>query len=117
MNLKLMLEEAVRKYAGKTAVTLGDRRLSYAELDEASNKVANALIGIGIGKGDRVAMLLPNSPEFVAIYFGIVKIGGIVVPLNIKYKVDELTSLLNDFQPKVLVVASSLPELLASDLP
>ncbi len=116
-NLKLMLEEAAKQYGAKTAVADSDRRLSYAELDEASNKVANALIGIGIGKGDRVAMLLPNSPEFVAIYFGIVKIGGIVVPLNIKYKVDELTSLLNDFQPKVLVVASPLPELLASALP
>lgn len=116
-NLKLMLEAAARQHGGKKAVVCGDRGLSYTELDEASNKVANALIGIGIGKGDRVAMLLPNSPEFVAIYFGIVKIGGIAVPLNIKYKVDELTSLFNDFQPKVLVVESPLPESLALALP
>ncbi len=117
MNLKLMLEEAAKQYGAKTAVVYGDRGLSYAELDVASNKVANALIGIGVGKGDRVAMLLPNSPEFVAIYFGIVKIGGIAVPLDTKYKVDELTSLFNNSQPKVLVAENPLLESLASALP
>ncbi len=117
MNLKLLLEEAAKQYGTKTAVVYGDRGLSYVELDVASNKVANALIGIGVGKGDRVAMLLPNSPEFAAIYFGIVKIGGIVVPLDTKYKVDELTSLFNNSQPKVLVAESPLLESLASALP
>ncbi len=117
MNLKLMLEEAVRKYAGKTAVTLGDRRLSYAELDEASNKVANALLKIGVEKGDRVAMLLVNSPEFVIIYLGIVKIGAIAVPLDTKYKVSELTALFNDSQPKVLVAEGPALEPIISALP
>ena len=93
MNLKQMLEEAARRYGEKTAIVLGDHGLSYAELDEASNKVANALIGMGVGKGDRVAMLLSNSPEFVIIYFGIVKIGAIAVPLDPKYKLTELASL------------------------
>ena len=82
MNLKAMLEEAAKHYGGKTAIALGDRRLSYAELDEASNKVANALIKMGVSKGDRVAMLLPNSPEFAVIYFGITKIGAVAVPLD-----------------------------------
>jgi len=112
-----MLEEAAKRYGGKTAVVYGDRRLSYAELDEVSNKVANALSEIGVGKGDRVAMLLPNSPEFVIIYFGIVKIGGIAVPLNIRYKVDELASLFNNSQPKVLMAGSPSLELLVSALP
>ena len=103
MNLRLMLEKAVKRYGEKTAVAMGDRRLSYAQLDEEANKVANALLGMGVKKGDRVAMLLPNSPEFVAIYFGVVKIGGIAVPLDTRYKMDELTSLFDDSQPKVLV--------------
>ncbi len=106
MNLKLMLEQSAKRYGGKTAVATGDSRLSYAQLDEASNKVANALIGMGVNKGDRVAMLLPNSPEFAAIYFGVVKIGAIAVPLDIRYKMDELASLFDDFQPKVLVSES-----------
>ncbi len=105
-----MLEETAKHYRGKTAIALGDRRLSYTELDEASNKVANALIKIGVGKGDRVAMLLSNSPEFVAIYFGITKISAIAVPLDVKYKVDELASLFRDSQPRVLVTESPFLE-------
>jgi len=75
------------------------------------------LLEIGVRKGDRVAMLLPNSPEFVILYFGIVKIGGIAVPLNIRYKIDELASLFNNSQPKVLVAESPSLELLVSALP
>ncbi|MDI6815544.1 MAG: class I adenylate-forming enzyme family protein, partial [Dehalococcoidales bacterium] len=117
MNLKLMLEETARQYGGKTAVVLGNRRLSYAEVDEASNKVANALIKMGVSKGDRVAMLLPNSPEFVSIYFGVVKTGGIAVPLDTRYKVEELASLFDSSQPKVLVTESLFLEPLVSALP
>ncbi len=107
-NLRLLLEAAAKKYGEKTAVVMGERRLSYAQLDEAANKVANALLGMGVKKGDRVAMLLANSPEFAAIYFGVVKIGGIAVPLDTKYKLAELASLFNDSQPRVLVAESPL---------
>ncbi len=107
-NLRLLLETAAKRYGGKTAVVMGERRLSYAQLDEAANKVANALLGMGVRKGDRVAMLLPNSPEFAAVYFGVVKIGGIAVPLDTKYKLAELTSLFNDSQPRVVVAESPL---------
>jgi long-chain acyl-CoA synthetase len=118
VNLKLMLEQAVKRYGKKIAVAMGNSRLSYAQLDEASNKIANALVGLGVGKGDRVAMLLSNSPEFVTTYLGVVKIGAIAVPLDTKYKPAELISLFNDSQPKVLVaegpflgpIAQSLPE-------
>jgi len=117
MNLKVMLEETAKHYRGKTAIALGDRRLSYAELDEASNKIANALIKMGVSKGDRVAMLLSNSPEFAVIYFGIIKIGAIAVPLDTKYKVGELASLFDDSQPKVLVTESPFLEPLVPILP
>jgi long-chain acyl-CoA synthetase len=106
MNLKQMLERAAERYAGKTVIVSDKRRLSYAELDEASNRVANALVGMGVKKGDRVALLLTNSPEFVAIYFGIVKIGAIAVLLDPKYKLTELVSLCEDSKPKVLVTES-----------
>ena len=110
MNLKLMLEEAASRYGEKTAIVLGNRRLSYTELDEASNKVANVLTEIGVNKGDRVAILLANSPEYVATYFGIAKTGAIAAPLDTKYKLDELSSLFNDFLPKVLVTESPTME-------
>lgn len=105
-----MLEETVNQYSGNPAVVFGERRISYAELDETSNKIANALIKIGVRKGDRVAMLLTNSPEFVAAYFGIIKAGAIAVPLDVEYKIGELQSLLGNCQPKVLVAENSLLE-------
>jgi len=117
VNLKVMLEEVARHYGKKTAVTLGDRRLSYAELDGASNKVANALTKMGVSKGDRVAMLLPNSPEFVVIYFGVVKIGAVAVPLDTKYKISELVSVFDDAQPKVLVTENPFLESLVPIIP
>ncbi len=106
LNLSLMLQKAADRYQEKAVIVCGNRRLSYADLDKASNRVANALIGMGVKKGDRIAMLLENSPEFVIIYFGIVKTGAIAVPLDVKYKVAELTSLFNDCLPSVLVTES-----------
>ena len=117
MSLKLMLEEAAERYGGKTAIVSGNHRLSYTDLDEASSKLANALIKIGVNRGDRIAMLLSNSPEFVVTYFGIVKIGAIAVPLDPKYKVDELASLVADCLPKVLVTESPTLEPLIPILP
>lgn len=117
MNLKQMLEKVVERYGRKTAIVFSRRRLSYVELEEASNKVANALIKFGVSKGDRVAILLPNSPEFVVTYFGVVKTGGIAVLLDTKYKVGELSSLFDNCQPKVLVAESSFLEPLVSVLP
>jgi long-chain acyl-CoA synthetase len=113
MNLKQMLEGASRRYAGKTVIAMGERKLSYTELDKASNKVANALVGMGVAKGDRVALLLANSPEFAVTYFGVVKIGGIAVLLDPKYKLTELVSLCDDSKPKVLVTESPCLEQLA----
>jgi long-chain acyl-CoA synthetase len=110
MNLKLILEEAVNRCAKKIAIACGERRVSYAELNEGSSKVANALLKMGVGKGDRVVTLLSNSPEFVTVYFGIIKAGGIAVPLDVRYKIEELASLFGNCQPRVLVAESDLLE-------
>ncbi len=117
MNLKQMLGKVAERYGQKTAIVFGERRLSYAELEESSNKVANTLIKLGVSKGERVAILLPNSPELVAIFFGVVKTGGIAVLLDTKYKVGELASLFDDCQPKALVTESPFLEPLVSILP
>lgn len=117
MNLKRMLETAADRYGEKTAIVSGDGRLSYSDLDSASNRMADGLLKIGIKRGDRVALMLPNSPEFIIACFGIVKIGAVVVPLDPKYKVAELDALLADFLPRVLVTDSPTLELLAPCLP
>ncbi len=103
MNLKSLLETTTQRYAGKAAIIQNERSVTYSELDEASNKVANALMKMSVHKGDRVAMLLSNSPEFVSVFFGIIKTGGIAVPLDTRYKAGELARIFNSCQPKVLI--------------
>src|SRR4030042_897915 len=103
-NLKSMLTGAARRYGDRTAIVMGDRRVSFTELEADSNRVANALIKMGVKKGDRVAMIQASNPEFVNVFFGIRKAGGIAVPLDARYVPDELVSLFNDCRPRVLVV-------------
>ncbi len=107
-NLKQLLEAAAARHADKTAIVCGERRVSYAELDQAANRVANALMALGVRKGDRVAALMANRPEFVNVYFGTIKAGAIPVPLDVRYKVDELGFVLDSCQPGVLVAESDL---------
>lgn len=110
MSLKSMLEQSAERFSDKAAIISGERRLSYAGLNEASNRVANAFIKMGVKKGDRVAMLLTNSPECIIIYFGIIKAGAIAVPLDANYKIDELTSIFDDCLPKLLVTENATLE-------
>ncbi len=103
MNLKTMLDKSVKNYGAKTAIGMGERRVSYSQLDEESNRFAHALIKMGVKKGDRVAMIQASNPEFVTVFFGIMKAGGIAVPLDARYTGGELFSLFNDCTPVALV--------------
>lgn len=103
MNLIETLENASSKYSLKTAIVSGSRRISYKELDEDSNRVAHYLIEKGLDKDDRVAILLPNSLEYVVLFFGILKAGGIAVPLDIKYKDFEIQSFFGSCQPAMVI--------------
>jgi len=87
-----------------TALVCGDQRLSYAELDALVNRVANALAARGVGAGDRVAMLLGNRPEFLAVTHAAGKLGALAVPINHRWRRDEIAYLLADAQPAALVV-------------
>ncbi len=106
-NLKTMLEDVVTCYRGKAAIVSGDSRISYSNLEESSNSIAHSLLQLGVDRGDRVAILLDNSPQFVHVFFGIVKTGAIAVPLDTKYKARELECLLEHCQPKVLFAESA----------
>jgi long-chain acyl-CoA synthetase len=116
-NLITMLENAVRHFADKTAILMGERRVSFSQLNDDSNRVAHALIAMGVKKGDRVAMIQASNPEFVAVFFGIMKAGGIAVPLDSRYIADELDRLFNDCRPKVLVAENPPLESLLPALP
>jgi long-chain acyl-CoA synthetase len=104
MNLKSMLADTVGRAAAKTAITIGERQVTFAELEADANRVAHALMKMGVKKGDRVATIQASNPEFVSIFFGIIKAGGTAVPLDARYVPDELASLFDDCRPKVLVI-------------
>ncbi len=109
-DLKQLLETAAEKFADKTAIICGERRFSYVELDEAASRMAGAFVAMGVEKGDRIATLMNNSPEFVIIYFGTIKAGAIPVPLDVRYKIDELALVLDNCRPKIMVAESDLLE-------
>jgi len=79
-SLKQMLEEIASEVPQQTAIVLGSRKVSYRELDETSNKIANALISLGIKKGDHVAILMSRTPDWVINCFGALKAGAAAVP-------------------------------------
>lgn len=78
-----LFQQAVDRFADRVALVHGERRITYVELDETSARIAQALRSRGLGHGDRVAMSLTNVPAFTAIYYGILRAGAVVVPLNV----------------------------------
>src|SRR2546425_6978818 len=76
-----VLDRACRYYADNTAIVDGDRRISYRELRDWSDRVGNALAGLGLQKGERAGLLLPNSLEFIPTQHGIWKAGGVLVQM------------------------------------
>ncbi|MDI6741200.1 MAG: long-chain fatty acid--CoA ligase [Smithella sp.] len=107
INLIQLLEETVQNYAERTALISDQQDINYRQLNQAVNAVAALLQESGIRKGDKVAIMLPNVPEFVYSYFGTIKIGGVAVPLNTSSTAYELTYLLNNSDAKVLLTFSS----------
>ncbi len=82
MNLAANLTETARRHGGRTALSFGDSDTSYRELDAGSARVAGMLLARGVRSGDRVGVMLPNVPEFALAYYGVLRAGGVVVPMN-----------------------------------
>ena len=89
------------------------RRLTYSQLNDRSNRVANALTNGGVRPGDRVALLMMNGAEFVESFFAIAKIGGVNVPLNWRLVADELEFILADAGATVLIFSEEFAEVAA----
>ena len=111
LNLASLLEDSAEKYADREAVVLGDRRLTYAQVNAAANQVANLLTSRGIEPGDKVALSCPNLPYFPIVYYGILKAGGTVVPLNVLLKAREVAYHLADSEAKAYFCFEGTPEL------
>jgi long-chain acyl-CoA synthetase len=100
----MLLEQSARRNPGKVAVILDDMKLRYAEVNGAANKIANGLAGLGVKPGDKVALMLPNTPHFVICYYAILKMGATVVPLNVLFKRHEVEYHLEDSDAVALIV-------------
>ncbi|MBI3166961.1 MAG: long-chain fatty acid--CoA ligase [Chloroflexi bacterium] len=100
------LEEAARKYPDRACTIFKGAVISYREINEQSNHMAAALVAMGVKKGDRVGIFMPNLPQFVVAYFGILKAGGVVVAVNPTYPVDEVLTPVNDAGIEIMFTLS-----------
>jgi long-chain acyl-CoA synthetase len=110
-NLASLLEDSAAAYPEREAIVLGDTRLTYAQVNGAANQVANLLASRGVGSGDKVALSCANLPYFSIVYFGILKAGGTVVPLNVLLKGREVAYHLGDSDAKAYFCFQGTPEL------
>ncbi|HWJ10582.1 MAG TPA: long-chain fatty acid--CoA ligase [Nocardioides sp.] len=110
-NLAGFLENSAQSHPDRTAIVFGDTRLSYPQVDGAANQVANLLVSRGIKPGDKVALSCPNLPYFTIIYYGILKAGATVVPLNVLLKGREVAYHLGDSDAKAYFAFQGTPEL------
>lgn len=107
-NFYQMLSERVAQTPNSTALFEDDLKLSYKQVQAHSEAVAAYLQQLGVGFGDKVAMLVTNSHEFVISYFAITNIGAVAVPMNTFLKFDEIAYILKDCKAKKLIASSSL---------
>jgi long-chain acyl-CoA synthetase len=100
------LEEAARKYPDRACTIFKGAVISYREMDKLANSMAAALVEMGVKKGDRVGLFMPNTPQFVIAYFGVLKAGGVVVAVNPTYPVDEILTPVNDAGIEIMFTLS-----------
>ena len=103
LNLGTILQASTAQSPDATVLKLGDTRVTYAELDRSARGVAAQLRDRGVEPGDRVALLIPNVPEFTTAYFGILYAGAAVVPINVLAAAPEVTYFIEDSSAQLLI--------------
>jgi long-chain acyl-CoA synthetase len=111
LNLAVMLEESARHVPDRIALIFNETKLPYAAVNAAANQVANGLTERGIGRGDKVALTCPNLPYFPIIYYGILKTGATVVPLNVLLRDREIAYHLEDSDATAFFCFQGTPDL------
>ena len=106
--LPQLLRDTAKKHPDHVALIFEDYKITYRELDELVDRFATALHDLGISKGDVVALFLPNIPQFVITYYGILRVGGIVTAINPLYKEREVEYQLNNAEAKAIVTLDIL---------
>ncbi len=107
----MFVENHARRHPANSAVVMGPMRFNYGQLNGMANQVANGLKAMGIQPGDKVALTCPNIPYFPIVYYGILKAGAVVVPLNVLNKGREIAYFLKDSDAKAYFCFEGTPEL------
>lgn len=114
MNLSSVITQGARCFGSKPAIIYKDQTITYHRLELAINRVAEHLTGLGLRPGDRAAIFATNRPEWMAVYYGIIRAGGVAVCLSAAYKTGEIEPLLEDSGAKFIVtdqiVGGEVPE-------
>ncbi len=112
VGLGVTLQEITKRYKKREALRFEGKTYSYQELEETANRIAGGLASLGIKRGDRVAMMLPNIPEFAFTFFGIQKLGAVAVPFNTMYKGREIQFILTDSKAKAIICLENFANLI-----
>lgn len=104
-NIGLYVHQVALKHPKQKAIIQGDKKLTYEDLDNRINSLANYLKAIGISRGDHIAVLLYNCPEYLEIYNACYRIGAAVVGINYRYQPPEILYIISDSKPKVLITS------------
>lgn len=96
----------------KTALIMDDQQLTFKQLNDRANRLAHGLVSLGVGPGDRVALMAENCLEFVIVNYAAAKCGAVLVPVNFRFKKNELVYVVNDSEPSVLLYGPEFPALI-----
>jgi long-chain acyl-CoA synthetase len=107
LTLSSVLSETARKHPGKIGIKFRERNVTYAEMDNRAGLCAGGIYALGVGPGDRVAILMKNCPEYIIAYFSIIRAGAIAVPINTFLTPDEVIYILNDCACRLLIYDES----------
>jgi malonyl-CoA/methylmalonyl-CoA synthetase len=113
MNLRNWFELTFTHRAQQEALEWAGSVYTFGDIDARSNRMARALTARGLAKGDRLSVYLANCVEFIDLYLACIKLGVIFVPINILYRDREMSHILRDAEPKLLVTAAEIPALIA----
>ncbi len=102
-----LLEDAAKKHPNAPCTIFKGAKVSYKEMDDLTDRLAAGLAALGVKKGDRVGIFMPNTPQFVIAYFGVLKAGGVVVATNPLYTAREIEHQVNDAGIQVMLVMSN----------
>jgi len=114
MDIGGMLARNARRHPEKEALVYGDRRYNYRQLNESVNCLANALVGLGVQKGEKVAFMMQNSDRYVITFMAVMKLGAVAVPVNFRLAAPEVEYIVNHSDSVVFIYDPEYGELVAS---